>query len=99
MVRYVCRACGEEVEDTGEVLFCPAHPKDIVDSVLVAGEDIHAELWSERRRNTVLLCDTDRILPHTETTKDDTQVTCPRCQRLLDGTHRWDDARGQWIRK
>ena len=38
MIRYFCRECGEEVEDTGAVAYCPAHPGAVIDSVM-AQED------------------------------------------------------------
>ena len=63
-------------------------------------EKIHATQYSARRRNRVLVCDTDRIpnQAYTQTTEIDPEVTCSRCLILLrDGTHRWDDAAGKWI--
>jgi hypothetical protein len=44
---------------------------------------IHAEVWSERRRNTVILCDRNRIVLHTQTTNDDSKVTCKKCLTLI----------------
>lgn len=56
---------------------------------------LHASMQSARRRNVVHLCDGETVSPHT--TEQVTEVTCPRCAKLLAvGTHRWDDAAGRW---
>lgn len=35
MIRYFCRECGDEVDASDDVLFCPVHPAAVIESVPV----------------------------------------------------------------